>query len=287
MSDPNTTTAKRRSAHSTTTTNNFSPVTHCDFTTAANPTSDSSTTRRPPSHKPANSTSTPTPPPPELDYRQESRSTSNTPVSTPLASQELWPPSPSHSLTQPRKEKEKDLYFSWHKRPGAPNRNSNPVFGSDWNFAPDSEEALFEDGENSLTPLFPDDDPPPASAAGTMSSAFPLDISLPPRLNSQSPRNHTSNLTFALQEAGASAQPAQDGINDDLRQTTVDPGRLGVGARNDSITNMFGGSSYYGGSGARPISVKDRQRRESNTGGSFMGGMSWGGMSVGSFIRDE
>jgi transcription factor SFP1 len=229
---------------------------------------------------------TPTPPPPDLDYRQESRSTSNTPISTPRADQEPWPPAASPSLTQSKKEREKDLYFSWHKKPGAANRNSNPLLGSDWNFTSDIEDALFEEDEdeNSLTPLFPEDDTPRAS---TMASAIPIDISLPPRLNSQSPRNHTSNLTFALQEAGASAQPTQDAGIEDQRQNAGDPGRLGVGARNDSITNMFGGSSYYGGSGARPISVKDRQRRESNTGGSYMNGMSWGGMSVGSFIRDE
>jgi transcription factor SFP1 len=47
------------------------------------------------------------------------------------------------------------------------------------------------------------------------------------------------------------------------------------------------GSSFYG-NGARPISMKDRPRRESNNGmGSFAGGMSWGGVSVGSWIRDE
>lgn len=45
----------------------------------------------------------------------------------------------------------------------------------------------------------------------------------------------------------------------------------------------MGGSSYFG---ARPISVGQKQRRESNT-GSYVAGMSWGGMSVGSFIRDE
>jgi transcription factor SFP1 len=228
---------------------------------------------------------TPTPPPPDLDYRQESRSTSNTPISTPRADQEPWPP--SSPLNQSKKEREKDLYFSWHKKPGAANRHSNPLLGADWHFTEDIEDALFDndgDDENPLAPLFPDDDTP---RAATMASAIPIDISLPPRLNSQSPRNHTSNLTFALQEAGASAQPAQEAAFEDQRQNAGEPGRLSVGARNDSITNMFGGSSYYGGSGARPISVKDRQRRESNTGGSFMNGMSWGGMSVGSFIRDE
>jgi transcription factor SFP1 len=33
--------------------------------------------------------------------------------------------------------------------------------------------------------------------------------------------------------------------------------------------------------------MKDRPRRESNQMGSFAGGMSWGGVSMGSWIRDE
>jgi transcription factor SFP1 len=61
--------------------------------------------------------------------------------------------------------------------------------------------------------------------------------------------------------------------------------RPGMGERNPSISML--GSSFYG-NGARPISMKDRPRRESNNGmGSFAGGMSWGGVSVGSWIRDE
>jgi transcription factor SFP1 len=46
------------------------------------------------------------------------------------------------------------------------------------------------------------------------------------------------------------------------------------------------GGSFYG-SGARPISMKDRPRRESNTMNSLVNGLSWGGVSVGSWIRDE
>lgn len=109
------------------------------------------------------------------------------------------------------------------------------------------------------------------------SSAAPIDITPPPRFSSQSPRNQTSNLTFALQEAGATGiQPSETAI-----ESRQDAGRLSVGGRQDSIS--MGGSSYFG---ARPISVGQKQRRESST-GSYVAGMSWGGMSVGSFIRDE
>lgn len=48
--------------------------------------------------------------------------------------------------------------------------------------------------------------------------------------------------------------------------------------------------SFGAGAGARPISMesanRERPRRESQA-GSMMGGMSWGGVSVGSWIRDE
>jgi transcription factor SFP1 len=116
-------------------------------------------------------------------------------------------------------------------------------------------------------------------------TATPIDIQTPPRFGSNSPQNQTSNLTSALREAEAnrdhSATPTHQAHNAfDFRD-----GRPSMSDRNGSISNMLG-SSFYG-SGARPISMKDRPRRESNNMGSFAGGMSWGGVSVGSWIRDE
>jgi transcription factor SFP1 len=60
---------------------------------------------------------------------------------------------------------------------------------------------------------------------------------------------------------------------------------MSITTRDDSLSNVLDAS--YQGMGARPIMVKDRPRRESNNTGSFMGGMSWGGISVGSWVRDE
>jgi transcription factor SFP1 len=215
------------------------------------------------------------------DSRRES--TPNTPLTTPTVEQAPWPP----AAAQPKREK--DLYFSWHRKAGAEKRSSNPLLGSDWHFAHHSEESLFEDdgdGDGDISfPLFPES--PPRFKTTTMASAAPIDISLPPRMssNSQSPRNQTSNLTFALQEAGATGQPAPEAYNG--RSLAIpEAGRLSVSGRQDSMSNIFG-SSYYNGTGAKPISVKDRNRRESNTAGSFMNGMSWGGISVGSWVRDE
>jgi transcription factor SFP1 len=272
------------------------------------------------------SSQTPTPTPPPLYYSpspeqssdkgrtRESTSDSNTPVHTPKVGEQPWPPTSSFGLIHHqhhphhhqqhhssssaaaagKKDREKDLYFSWHRKAGtagAAHRHSNPLLGSEWHFtqqhfttaSDQSDDALFD----ADFPLFPDSPPPSLRNSphpSAMTSAAPIDISLPPRLSSASPRNHTSNLTFALQEAGASGQPAHD---HDVNGSN--PGGLAVGQRSDSIGNLFGGGSYYGGSGARPISVKDRQRRESNTAGSFMGGISWGGMSLGtnSWVQNE
>ncbi|KAF2731599.1 hypothetical protein EJ04DRAFT_442719 [Polyplosphaeria fusca] len=112
-------------------------------------------------------------------------------------------------------------------------------------------------------------------------AASPIDITTPPRFGSNSPQNQTSNLTFALREAGATKDislvpnPTQPGGNE-FRDA-----RPSLGGRHDSISN-----SFYS-SGAKPISMRDKPRRESNTMGSFAGGMSWGGLSVGSWIRED
>lgn len=210
------------------------------------------------------------------DRSRESSTSASTPLHTPTVAEAPWPAAA---------KKQKDLYFSWHKKQDAAKRSSNPVLGADWHFVHDPSEPLFEDGGDAAFPLFPAGSPPTFGQRKMATSAPPIDISLPPRLSSsQSPRNQTSNLTSALQEAGASGQHVPDTSNTQY-MGVPDPGRLSVSGRHDSISNMFG-SSYYG-SGARPISMKDCQRRESNTGGSFMGnGMSWGGISVGS-LRDE
>lgn len=172
-------------------------------------------------------------------------------------------------------------WLSWHKKDAAaPDRAEPDLFeGDDWLLPPDPAEPLFEESGEPAYPLFPESSQT-CRLSRMATSAAPIDISPPPRFSSQSPRNQTSNLTSALQEAGATAlQPSEPNV--DTRQ---DAGRLSVGMRNDSITNALG-SSYYG-SGARPIYTNQRQRRESST-GSFIGNMSWGGISVGSWVRDE
>lgn len=212
-----------------------------------------------------------TPPPlyysPITSDRGRESTADTTPVSTPV-----------ESATSPqfgRGKKEKELYFSWHRKPHE--------LGSGHRSLLSDSDLLFEDTGDCSFPLFPES--PPRQAAHDMArAASPIDISTPPRFNSTSPRNQTSNLTFALQEAGANDYQ-QSAINfatntgNDGRE-----GRLSVGGRHDSISNGLGYS--YNGTGARPISMKDRPRRESGA-GSFAGGISWGGVSVGSWIRDD
>lgn len=217
-------------------------------------------------------------------------STPSTPLTTPTVEQSPWPPTLAPS------KKDDDLYFSWHRKPAPENRTRTSLLT--WNLTQHCAEPPFNyHAERELEldidfPLFTASglrDSSPRATVDTMATAAPVDISLPPRMssNSQSPRNQTSNLTYALQEAQATGQPAPEPYNG-RPPAAPEPGRLDVNGsgRQGSISNLLG-SSYYNGTGAKPISVKDRNRRESNTAGSFMNGMSWGGLSVGSWVANE
>lgn len=121
-------------------------------------------------------------------------------------------------------------------------------------------------------------------------AASPIDIATSPRFGSNSPQNQTSNLTSALREAAASRDNSNtttpSNSNHPTPAATTDVHqRPSLSVHRDSLSNGLGGSFY--GSGARPISMKDRPRRESNNMGSLHNGLSWGGVSVGSWIRDE
>lgn len=86
-----------------------------------------------------------------------------------------------------------------------------------------------------------------------------------------------SNLTSQLQQNQRQTVPAQeDGSNAAASEQSR--------GRQESVSNFLSSTPF----GARSIPGKDRGRRESNgMSGSLMGGMSWGGISMGSFIRDE
>ncbi|KAF2785552.1 hypothetical protein K505DRAFT_261841, partial [Melanomma pulvis-pyrius CBS 109.77] len=215
-----------------------------------------------------------TPPPlcysPITSDRGRESTADTSPISTPVDQ-------PVSSPQLARFSKDSQLYFSWARKPhelGASSRNS--LSESD---------LLFEDAGDCSFPLFPESPPPQRPLQDMAQTASPIDITSPPRFNSTSPQNQPSNLTFALREAGTTRDLSFTPGHTSTNGADARDARLSIGARHDSTSNGLG-SSFYG-SGARPISMKDRPRRESNTMGSFAGGMSWGGVSVGSWIRDD
>lgn len=184
----------------------------------------------------------------------------STPISTPLG---FGVPSSRRS------EREKDLDLSWHRKPAdAGNRTSH--FNSGFL------EAEFD--EDNSFPLFPSSPPESSKMTG---AAAPIDIAT--RQTSVSPPGQqASNLTSALQRAGNGERlgsiSSPNGTSGSMFKSPV--------ARKDSLS----ASMTQWGNGTKPISVsgsnRDKPRRESLA-GSLVGGMSWGGISVGSWIRDE
>ena len=131
---------------------------------------------------------------------------------------------------------------------------------------------LESDFEDTTFPLFNE----PAPFLNMGSRTTPIDIDTSSR--AASPRStQTSNLTSALQSTSGN----------EARPTTA----------MDMSGTPFRGLGGFGGltpgsqhSGAQPISMnasnREKPRRESLA-GSMVTGMSWGGNSVGSWIRDE
>lgn len=161
------------------------------------------------------------------------------------------------------------MFNPWHRKasPGS-DRPSNLY----------SESALLEsDPEDTSFPLFRK--LPPKSDMANGSNPISINIQ---RQNSTSPRQQTSNLTSALQSTNGN----------EVRSAAmlVGGGASGKSAmpsgRKDSIS--MGGLTPQFGSSALPISGGGRSqgRRESGA-GSLMNGMSWGGVSMNSWIRDE
>lgn len=210
-----------------------------------------------------------TPPPlchSPLDSDRGRESTAeSTPVTTPVEPAVVEPVFGRLRKTDP-------LHFSWQPKPHEP-------VPCDIQLEPD---LLFEDTGDCSFPLFPDSPPQHSYLRDMAQAASPIDIATPPRFGSNSPQNQTSNLTSALREAGAGRNNHLDAPS--THQNGQDLHRPSLSARNDSMSGL--GGSFYG-SGARPISMKDRPRRESNAMNSLVNGLSWGGVSVGSWIRDE
>lgn len=204
-----------------------------------------------------------TPPPlhysPSISDRDPSSTRESTPVDTPFG---VGVPSSR------RPERERDHYFG-------------RFTGADKSASYIDHELLEPDfeGDSNLI-LFPLSPPEHSKMTGP---AAPLDIS--GRQTSVSPPGQqASNLTSALQKAGNGERL---GSFSNAAGNNFNSFKANV-ARKDSITATMA----QWGNGTKPISVsgsnrdKQQPRRESLA-GSLVGGMSWGGISVGSWIRDE
>ncbi|KAI4123958.1 MAG: hypothetical protein LQ347_005925, partial [Umbilicaria vellea] len=118
----------------------------------------------------------------------------------------------------------------------------------------------------------------------------PIDIATSSRHGSASPRvQQTSNLTTALHATTGDGSRQTSAMNIGGSSSKAFPAGFG---RNDSMggshSGMATGSQY--GTGAQPMSMNIPNRahpRRESLAGSLVGGMSWGGVSVGSWIRDD
>ena len=171
------------------------------------------------------------------------------------------------SRRRPEKEKEKDLLSSWHRR--AHGLASNPSSYVDSTLL----ECNFED---SAFPLFGD------PMTTDMANAYPLDIATP------SPRqNQASNLTSALQSTSGNEMRPTQAMS--IAGSEAKTNGFGAGLRDarDSLSSAMAGSDSRHGSGAQPISMNREKPRRESLAGSMISGMSWGGISVNSWVRDE
>ncbi len=168
---------------------------------------------------------------------------------------------------RPEKDRGKDGHLPWFKRPTDVGTATTGLFLDSPLLEPDFDDHSF--------PLF-GASPPTGSMAGV---ANPIDIAT--RQASTSPRGpQSSNLTSALQRK-------PDG---EARQV---PGMCGSDRVNNSETgksiNLLDGASA-GDNRAKPISmrgVSEDKIRRGSLAQSMTAGMSWGGISVGSWIREE
>jgi hypothetical protein len=140
----------------------------------------------------------------------------------------------------------------------------------------DSDDILFpDDAHASGVVLFPDAHYPRFIIPNDKMPSPPIQIATPRHPSNSPPRNQQSNLTSQLRQPDHTDDLDMDGIPSNDSKP-----------RQESVS-MLSTTPY----GARAIPVTDDMgfRRGSHVGlsGSLMGGMSWGGLSMGSFVRDE
>lgn len=170
-------------------------------------------------------------------------------------------PPPLHPFPRRNWGREKENPLSpWHRSTHAPNPTSYV------------DSALLEgDIEDSAFPLF-------AALMSDSTMATHLDHGA-----IASRPNQPSNLTTALQStSGNEVRPVQ-AMN--ITGANGKAAALGTGHR-ESLGGLSG-SDWKSSGGAQPISMNREKPRRESLAGSMVGGMSWGGVSVGSWVRDE
>jgi len=207
----------------------------------------------------------------KLDSRDTPPSLHHSPATSDLDRTSTAEPTPvgtprgfdAPSRRRSEKEKEKDLLFSWHRRAHGSAGNPNSYVDS----------TLLEcDFEDPIFPLFGD------PIMTNMANSTPIDID-----TSSSRHNQASNLTSALQSTtGNEMRPTQA-----MSIVGADAKMNGFGNGRDSLTSAMAGVDSRHGSGAQPISMNREKPRRESLAGSMVGGMSWGGVSVSSWVRDE
>lgn len=142
----------------------------------------------------------------------------------------------------------------------------------------DSDDLLFpaDDHDASGLTFFSDSTHPRICVPDDAMPSPPINIATPRQPSNSPPRNQQSNLTSQLRQPQPDTDMDMDGV----------PNNNEFKPRQESVS-MLSTTPY----GAKAIPVRDGMgfRRESHVGlsGSLMGGMSWGGLSMGSFVRDE
>ena len=204
-----------------------------------------------------------TPPPlhfsPATSDLERTSTTDSTPVGTPRPFD-----AQCGKRSQKEKDREKNLLFSWHRK-----ASPSGFAGGASSYV---DTTLLEGGgfDESTYPLF-DEEPFSLDMA---SRSSPIDID---SKDASPRRNQRSNAldSQAGEEVRSTAMDIVNGLARPPRPTRLDSISEGRPADGEYSTE------------AQPMSVtKDRPRRES-TASSMVGGMSYGNVSVGSWLRDE
>ncbi|KAL8657286.1 MAG: hypothetical protein Q9226_002074 [Calogaya cf. arnoldii] len=199
--------------------------------------------------------------PPPLHFspvtsEQERSSVDTTPIGTPKTFDNTF------RRRSDKVERERDLLSSYYRKtPGFAGSTSSYV-----------DSALLEsDFEDSTFPLFQD--------SSALDHNMEIHSAFAPR------RHQTSNLTSALQSTSGNETRPTPAMN-----IGNGKGPHSSFGHRDSLSSGLGASGSHHASGTHPISMssanRERPRRESLA-GSMVSGMSWGGISVGSWVRDE